>query len=178
MGAGGWMEGSPFGLRRFGVEFITVARDALKAYRDREPELHDRQVLQFRREQLLELAPFPIYFNFLHGVELGLKSYLLQVGPEPLGEIRKRFSHRLDCLLDEARKYDLHRQCPELKQTHIDVIRHSSQLYASKQFEYIRTGGVSLVPIDQVAEAAETLITGLKRLPMEPARPPGPERKK
>ena len=168
MGGEEWREASPIGLRNEGDEFITVARDALAAYRKRQPELNDPGYPQNAREEMLKTARFPIYYNFLHGVELGLKSYLLHVGAATLKDLRKQFGHKLDRLLDEALRCNLRSQCSELTNTHIDAIYESSQLYEDKQFEYHRIGGVSLVRIDQVAEAAETLIKGLKKLPMKP----------
>ena len=164
-----WREASPVGLQRNGEEFITVARDALAAYRKRLTELSNPQVPQYRKDQLLETAPFPIYYNFLHGVELGLKSYLLHVKAATLEGLRKRFGHKLDCLLGEALQHNLRSQCRELTDTHIGAIDNSSWLCEDKQFEYHRTGGVSPVPIDCVAEAAETLIAALKRLRMKPS---------
>ena len=164
-----WREASPVGLQRNGEEFITVARDALAAYRKRQPELSNPQVPQYRKDQLLETAPFPIYYNFLHGIELGLKSYLLHVEAATLEDLRNRFGHKLACLLGEACKYNLRSQCPKLTGTHIGAIDNSSPLYEDKQFEYIKTGGMSLVHINHVAAAAETLIAGLKKLRMKPA---------
>ena len=172
-----WRWESPFGLRRYGSDFIAVACDALEAYRKRQPELNDPTYSSFSRQQLLEIAPDPIYYNFLHGVELGLKSYLLHAGTRPLEKIRKHFGHDLSRLLDETLKLDLRSQCPQLTDTHIEAIRFSSELYRSKQLEYIRIGAVQSVPIDQVAEAAKTLIGGLKRLPMRTAHFTGQERK-
>ena len=168
-----WRGESPFGLWRYGDEFITVGRDALDAHRERDPELRDPGYSQYAREEMLKYAPDAIYYNFLHGVELGLKSYLLHVETGPLEKLRHQFGHNIARLLDEALQRGLCSQCPELTDTHIEVIRHSSQLYTSKQFEYIHIGFVSLVGIDQVAEAAETLIAGLKKLPMKPAQDPG-----
>ena len=162
-----WREESPFGLRRYGDEFIRVGHDALEADRKR----HPRTPLD---KHLGEVAPDPIYYNFLHGVELGLKSYLLQVEAVTLRDLRSRkFGHDLTRLLDEALKHGLCNQCSELTDIHIEAIRHSSSTYAIKDFEYIRIGLVSLPPIDQVAEAAETLIAGLNKFPMRLAQLPG-----
>ena len=170
-----WRGDSPFGLRRFGREFIRVGCDALDAYRKSLPELGDPGTTPFRREQLLAVAPDAIYYNFLHGIELGLKSYLRHVDAVPLQALRRHpFGHDLSRLLGEAiNKHNLRTACPKLTDTHIDAIHHSSPLYASKEFEYIYIGFVSLVGIDEVAEAAETLINDLCKLRMKPAQPPG-----
>ena len=85
---------------------------------------------------------------------------------------RPPFGHDLSRLLDEAIKHNLRTACPKLTDTHIDVIHHSSPIYASKEFEYICIGFVSIVGIDEVAEAAETLIDDLRKLRMKPAQLP------
>ena len=82
------------------------------------------------------------------------------------------FGHDLSRLLNEALNHDLRSESPELTDTHIEVIRHLSPTYVSKEFEYIKVGFMSLVPVDQVAEAAEMLIDGLKTLQMKPTQPP------
>ena len=162
-----WRGDSPFGLRRFGGEFITVGRDALEACTRRDPP-----TLLEKCSSLV--VPDPIYYNFLHGVELGLKSYLRHVDAVTLQVLRRPpFGHDLTRLLDKALDHSLRHECPELTDTHLKAIYGSNEIYASKRFEYIHIGFGSLVGIDQVAEAAETLIAGLKKLPMKPAQDPG-----
>ena len=161
-----WREASPYGLRRYGEQFITVARDALEAYRNRNPP---PSVLE---KCVGETALEAIYYNFLHGVELGLKSYLLHVEAVEFRVLRRQFGHNLTRLLDEALKHGLCRQCPKLTDDHLKAICLSSPLYKRKQFEYIRIGAVSIPPIPKVAEAAETLIAGLKELNMRVAKAP------
>ena len=166
-----WREASPIGLRRYGEEFIRVARDALEAHRKRNPPLSALE------NHVGEFAPDPIYYNFLHGVELGLKSYLLHVGAVKLRDLRRQFGHNLTRLLEKALDHDLRRQCSELTDTHLDPIRNLSPVYESKQLEYIHIGFCSSGPVDirKVADAAETLIAGLKELRMRVANPPDDE---
>ena len=163
-----WREENSVGLLGCGREFITVGHDALAAHRERQTELRDPGCGPLRHRHLLEEATFAVYYNFLHGVELGLKSYLLHVEMATLEDLRTRFGHKLACLLDEALKHSLCSQCPKLTDTHLDTIRFLSTLYADKQFEYHWIGRLLNVPIDQVAETAKTLITELKKLPMKP----------
>ncbi len=154
-----WREARPGGLWRYGLEFITVGHDALDSHRKRETAGRGPGS---NHVPLSPRAPFPIYYNFLHGAELGLKSYLLYVEATTMEKLRsKKFGHDLDLLLNTALDHDLRSHCPELTDTHISTICSSKELYASKQFEYIRIGGAQLMPINTVAEAADTLIAGL-----------------
>ena len=147
----------PIGLWRYGCEFVTTAHDALACHRKREKEgRHPNR----SHVPSSKLAPFPIYYNFLHGIELGLKAYLLYVDAVPLTDLR-RYGHHLDHLLKKAICHDLRNVCPELTDSHIDTTLCLSGSYAKKEFEYIQPGGAQLMPINQVVEVAETLIAGL-----------------
>ena len=95
---------------------------------------------------------------------------MLQVEAAELQDLRRSYGHDLARLLDKSLEHDLRTRCPSLTDTHITAIRGSSDLYKNKQFEYIRIGGIQLMPIDQVAEAAKTLITGLNNFPMRTAQ--------
>ena len=161
-----WRGDSPVGLRRFGEEFITVGKDALKAHRRKNPPT-------LLEQHLGEVAPHAIYYNFLHGVELGLKSYLRHIDAIPLKKLRSRsYGHDLCRLLDVAIRHGLRARCPRLEDPHIDVIRCSNERYMQKEFEYIRTGLARYPPIDAVAKAAKTLIDELNGLRMQPAKQP------
>ena len=166
-----WREDSPVRLRGLGREYIMVGRDALEADKKR----HPRTPLDTHAG---EVVTDPIYYNFLHGVELGLKSYLRHVKAVTLQDLKhsRKFGHDLTRLLDKALKHGLCGQCSELTNAHLGTIRFLSPIYMDKQFEYSRIGFASYVPINQVAEAAETLITGLFKLPMKPAQLPDQEK--
>ena len=166
MNKDGWRGDSPVGLRRFGREFITVGHDALAAHRKRYPPTALERCLG-------EVVLDAIYYNFLHGVELGLKSYLRHIDVVPLQDLRHpSYGHDLCRLLDRSIKHHFLTRCPKLNTTHIEVIRCSNELYKSKQFEYLWIGAAKYLTIDAVAEAAETLITELEQLRMQPAKEP------
>ena len=161
-----WRGDSPIGLRRYGREFVTVGHDALKAHRTRNP-------CTLLDQHLGAVAPDAIYYNFMHGVELGLKSYLRHTDAVPLRSLRRRsFGHDLSRLLDESIEHGLRTACPELRDIHIEAIRCGNELYKAKEFEYIWIGFSQYPPIDAIAEASETLMTELKKLPMKPATQP------
>ena len=120
-----WREDSPFGLRRFGREYITVGHDALEADRKRNPPTTLERCLG-------TVAPDAIYYNFLHGVELGLKSYLRHIDAVPLQALRHcPYGHDLCRLVDKSIKHGLLTKCPKLDETQIEVIRCSNKIYAS-----------------------------------------------
>ena len=148
------------GLWRYGCEFVAVGHDALACHRKREKDGYD---LQRNHVPPRKVPPFPIYYNFLHGIELGLKAYLRHVDAVPLKDLRdsKKFGHRLDRLLTKALCHHLREACPNLTDSHIGTICCSSRLYAGKGFEYIQIGPARLKLIDQVVEVADTLIAGL-----------------
>ena len=155
-----WRGDTPAGLRRFACQFITVGRDALDCNRKRDPPV----------QWLPEIAPEAIYYNFLHGIELGLKAYILQFGAATIGSLRRNFGHDLEHLLREACDCGLRQRCPRLSDEHTEAIRASSSLYKGKEFEYIRIGAVQQLPIGVVAKAAETLLADLLELEMRPAQ--------
>ena len=148
------------GLWFYGQEFIETAVDALAAYKKKNPTNPIGP----------GYAPFAIYFNFLHGIELCLKSYLVHEAGMRDEDLRsKEFGHNLDRLLDEALCHRLRDACTELTNTDLETIRFSSKNYSSKNFEYIWMGGsLEMLPIDQVAKTAKVLRSGLKNLVWAP----------
>ena len=114
---------SPKGLWRFGFEFVTIGHDALACHKKREKE---GRGTNHSHVPPSKHAPFPIYFNFLHGIELGIKAYLRHVDAVPLKDFRnpkKKFGHHLEHLLTKALCHDLRKKCPELTDSHIATIR-------------------------------------------------------
>ena len=139
------------GLWRYGHEFVTTAADALVLYKKKNPIGP-------------HYAPFAIYYNFLHGIELGLKSYLVHETRASDKKLR-RFSHDLDGLLSEALDHGLRCACTGLTHTDLAVIRFLSANYNDKHFEYIHMGGeLEILHIDRVAKTANVLISGLEDL--------------
>ena len=159
---------SPYGLRRYANEFITVGHDALNSHRKRNTSSRGSGYDQVQPSQI---APFPIHFNFLRGMELGFKAYLLNIEAVTLDELKSKdkFGHNLANLLDKALDCGLRNDCSKLTESNISVIRFSSEVYLNKRFEYIRIGGEQLIPIDEIADVADTLINSLKQLPMKTA---------
>ncbi len=140
-------------LWRDGFEFITVGHDALVSYRKRNPSNH---------ESAEEIPPFAIYYNFLHGIELGLKAYLLHVKARELKELRsKEFGHNLAILLAEVLAHGLSPDVLILEDSNITAIVFSSWYYENKRLEYSKIGGGQIMEVNIVAKAADTLIVGL-----------------
>ena len=157
-----WRQATPLGLRRYAEEYDRVANDALQCFRDRlpEPQRHHTHV------------PFPIYFNFLHAIELALKSYMLHTGSD-LRELTSPngVGHNLEAALDVCIKRSIQDNCPEVTDVLMGTIRHANQMYQPKEFEYIRVGFVELAHIDQIAMASSALLAGISNMEMQPANP-------
>ena len=148
---------SPFGLLRYATEYVTVGRDSLDAYRSR----------QHHTQQHHTRVPFAIYYNFLHGVELGLKAYILNENAATLDELRSRkFGHNLEAAMKLAVEYKLREKCPTFTDVHHDQICAANAIYSSKEFEYISIGKVQLPHIDQIGPGAESLVGDLTKIAM------------
>lgn len=156
---GDWRQATPVGLRRFAQEYLQVATDALGGYRERLPEVQRHHTH----------VPFPIYFNFLHSVELALKSFLVHTGSD-LRELM-RIGHDLEAALDLCLQRGIMEHCEGLTDVFQGTIRHANGQYSQKDFEYIRVGHVELAHIDQVALAARALVDCVSAIDMQPVEP-------
>ena len=143
------------GLWSYGSEFVTTAADPLALYRKKNPvDPH--------------YAPFAIYYNFAHGIELGLKSYLVHE-PRASDKHLREVNHDLERLLCEALDNRLRCACTGLTDTDLVVIQFLSKNYKNKRFEYIHTGdNLEMMHIDEVAKTANALICGLEDLVYAP----------
>jgi hypothetical protein len=151
-----------FGLRRYAVEYLQVADAGLAAYRAELSEVKRRHTV---------LAPFAVYFNYLHAVELALKAYMVHTG-SPLSELRSGtgVGHDLRAALNFCHHGRRLRDHVELSSRVLETIRACSGTYRQKDFEYIRRGSVALRPIDDVKEAAAAVVEGMLAVEMLPGR--------
>ncbi len=154
-----WRQATPPGLRRYANEYDQVAKDALEAFRAKLPESQRHH----------SHVPFAIYYNFLHAIELALKSYMVHTGSD-LGELR-RVGHNLEEALDLYIEKGIRDNCPKLTDLLVGTIRHASPTYKDKDFEYIRVGPIQLEHIDQIAMASSALLAGIGNIEMQPANP-------
>ena len=154
-----WREATPPGLRRYANEYDQVAKDALEGCRDRLPESQRHH----------SHVPFAIYYNFLHAIELALKSYMAHTGSD-LGEL-KRVGHDLEKALNICIDKGIRDNCPKLTDLLVDTIKYASSTYKNKEFEYIRVGHIQLGHIDQIAMASSALLAGIGNIEMQPANP-------
>ena len=114
----------------------------------------------------------PLYYNFLHAIELGLKSYIRQVDAVSMEDLRKKFSHKISPLLRVAIEHDLRSHCRSLKESQITALHEISWLYSDKQFEYFRLRLFEVVTINPIAEAADAILDGIGSLPLRLAQDP------
>ena len=157
-----WRQATPPGLRRYAQEYLQVADDALHAHRARLPE----------NQRHHTHVPFPLYFNYLHSIELALKAYLAHTG----SDVRhlRQIGHNLEAALDECIERGMREQDDAITDVMLDTVRHANQLYSRKDFEYIRVGMVQLAHIDQVAMAATAILNCMNQIAMHPRGPQDP----
>lgn len=150
-----WRQATPFGLCRYAQEYAQAGRDALEGFRARQPE----------PQPPYTFAPFPVYFNFLHSIELALKSYMVYTGSS--SREMHRVGHDLDAALDICIERGIKDACPSFRPLMMETIRNANELYKRKDFEYIRVGYIQhLEPIDQIVMATDVLLTDLGRIDM------------
>lgn len=143
-------QSSPRAMYQFAKEYVTVGQDSLDAYRVRLPESqrHHTDV------------PFAIFYNFGHGIELGLKAYLLQNGLSIDALRSQEYGHNLESCLEKSLEFGLKDLC-NLTDIDLDQVRLLSRTYYEKEFEYAVLGEVEIPHIDQIAAACDRLASGL-----------------
>ena len=148
---GEWRQDSPRGLWTDAREFRDVGRCTLANFPNR--------------------PSFPIYYLFLHAIELALKAYLRQVDAVTMAELCQEYGHNISKLMKKATDENLRSHC-SLNETQMGVLDALSDIYSKKDFEYFRLGVYSLPPIRLVAEAADVLVENIKRMKLRVAEDP------
>ena len=149
-----WRQDSPQGLWTEAREFRDVGQCALKAHPNK--------------------FAFPIYYLFLHAVELSLKAYLRQVEAATMAELRREYGHNISKLIDKAIDKNLCSHC-SLNETQIKVLDALSDIYSKKDFEYFRLGFYSLPNIQLVAATADVLVEDIGKMKLRVAEDPASE---
>jgi len=111
------------GMARYGYDFLEAAFAVDKAVG--------------RNEGYEVVAPIPVLYLVGHGIELSLKSYLLQHG-FTLAEL-KTLGHNLSACFDRAEQYGLAKSV-SFDEHEMGAFRVLDDLYSTKQLEYIVTG--------------------------------------
>ena len=110
------------------------------------------------------MPPFPIYYCFLQGVELGLKAYLRHKDIKSMEELKK-IGHDITELLNIAEEHGIRQQLPCLTDGDFQILHAHSQRYKDRGFTYISTGLANdLWPIDDLVEVADKLLVGITDL--------------
>ena len=108
--------------------------------------------------------PFPIYYCFLQGVELGLKTYLRHNDIRSMEQLKK-IGHDITKLLNIAEQSGIRQQLSWLTDRDFAILHSHSPMYKDKEFTYIRTGLVNdLWPLDDLVEVADKLLVGITDL--------------
>ncbi len=124
---------TPIGLARYAREFYVAAVAT-------EEKMGPR-----------EITPIPVLYLSAHTIELGLKAFMLFKGV-PLEELpKKKFGHDLVKCLKKADELGL-KGIVSFDQVEIGAIRLLSDLYSSKQLNYIVTGSKSF-PLHELVKS-------------------------
>ena len=153
-----WRQDSPRGLCTAAKEFRDVGQDALAAHMKR----------------VQSPASFPIYYNFLHAIELLLKAYLRQVDAVPLKELRNQpYRHNISKLLEVSIEKGICSHC-KLNSDQIDAIHEASCEYSTKRLEYFYLGltTTTKISIKRIADATDTLVDGIDDIDLRIAKDP------
>ena len=145
---------SPTGFRTRGLDFVKAA-DILLA--DHYAHLSDQRT---------RTPSSTVYYNYVHGIELLLKSYLLHTGTS-IEDVEKHVRQDVDEALARCMNSGIRDVCPDLDEIAQAAIVGVSEPYWRKRFEYLRVEGLHLPHVGQVAEAAHALVAGLRYLKME-----------
>ena len=164
---GKWREDSPRGLCTKAQDFRNVGRDALEAHKTRlRAESPTGTIL------IAHPPSFPVYYLFLHAIELVLKAYLRQMEVATLKELRsKKYGHDISELIRAATANGLDSLC-QLTPRQREAIYQVAGLYLEKRFEYFQLGLVTIPPIEPIAEATDVLINGIRRMKLRLAENP------
>lgn len=161
-----WREDSPRGLCTKAEEFRNVGQDALVAHKARLRAESPTGTILIARP-----PSFPVYYLFLHAIELVLKAYLRQMEAATMKELRKKYGHDISELMRAANANDLDSLC-QLTSRQREAIYQVAGLYLEKRFEYFQLGLVTIPPIEPIAEATDALINGIKRMNLRLAENP------
>jgi len=119
------------------------------------------QTLDEVSRRMLLSVPFPIYYNFLHGIELCLKAYLMRFHHYSVSRLKCEFGHDLSKLLNEAVSQGLRDQCSNITDNHLSTINELSDDYLNKDFEYHSPHLSTYNIIENVESAADAIVGDL-----------------
>lgn len=109
------------------------------------------------KPQLNTPGRFPLYLLYCHGIELGVKAFLISQGITD-GALRD-LGHDLTRALRAARK---HASFVSPSKTDLRLICWVNPYYKGKEFEYLFPGAKSLPQPDTLGRVAHRLLTRLK----------------
>jgi hypothetical protein len=103
-------------------------------------------------------APLPVYYLFLHSVELALKSYLYFRGVDEDG--LREIGHDLEGAWQKAKDLGICDLCSECQQLQ-ECIRIIGPIYRGSQLEYFYPGRTRLPIIANIHECSGKILTVL-----------------
>lgn len=139
---------APLGSLRLASEYLAAATRVLP------PPTTDLEAFRMK-------ISFPAYFLAGHSIELSLKAFLLGRGTTKEELRSRKFGHKLDALLVEARRRRLGNEV-KLPRDEAGAIVELNYCYSGKELEYVETGYRRLPSYALVYRAADRLCHGLQ----------------
>ena len=161
-----WREDSPRGFLTKAKDFRDVGSDALAVHKGRHGRRNPVQYIT-----LTFPASLPIYYLFLHSIELSLKTYLLQVKAVTIGQLRKQYGHDISKLSAIAVQHNLESRC-KIDRKQWEAVYQVAGYYLEKRFEYFQLGLLTMPPIEPIAQIADNLIEGIDKMELRIAKAP------
>lgn len=103
----------------------------------------------------------PLYYLYGHSIELALKAFLRTRG-RSLDDLKK-LGHDIGKIYPKAMEAGLSAEV-SLTTGQAEALELFSSYYMNKEFEYIKTGYKKLPTTSVLRDAADALVSGLKRL--------------
>jgi hypothetical protein len=103
-------------------------------------------------------APLPVYYLFLHAVELALKSYLYSQGVDEDG--LREIGHDIETAWQEARKLGICDLCSECEKLQ-ECIQIIGPIYRGDKLEYFYPGQNRLPAVEYIHKSSGKIITVL-----------------
>lgn len=112
-------------------------------------------------DQNLHIAPLPVYYMYLHSIELLLKSFiLLKTNDE---NKVKKIGHDLDLAWTEAEILGINESFPE-KEKLCECIEILNKIYKGKELEYFYPGIKDIPVIQDLSSSSNSLYETLYNL--------------
>jgi len=106
-------------------------------------------------------APLPVYYLFLHAIEMALKSYLSFHGVDEDG--LRKIGHDLETAWLEAKELGICKLCSDCLELQ-ECIQIIGPIYGGQQLEYFYPGRKRLPAAERIHNSSSNIISALDKL--------------